>query len=188
MSCARLCGFSSRASTGSAQIRDLSAVACACDQPSDSAAPYAPDEAWQLLTAVPCRSATFKCKLATGHQLVADPPSITQDQEQLVAFESDVFVLSPYSVQAQTTNLRTGTLVSHTDVEGATSAVTVGKLVYTATGRAQPFLRGPVRVHYKNNSPFLQILELERDITVRSRTCEPQELWSAPCMHAPAEG
>lgn len=123
-------------------------------------------------TSLNCRSSSFTCKLATGHQVYADPPSIAQYEDQLVAYEGTALVISPYTVDKQVTTVRVGfaeRIESFTEAPGTTrSKSSSTSVVYKAGGKAEPFVLAPFRMHYSNNKPFLQIMELDREITVRS--------------------
>jgi len=90
------------------------------------------------------------------------PASITQKEKQLVLFNGNAYIFSPYSITKQTTTITTGTknLESFTKVKP--SSQSDSKLVYGPYENVKPFSVESISVHYENNAPFLTVVEMER--------------------------
>uniref|UniRef100_A0A7E4VS43 Dolichyl-diphosphooligosaccharide--protein glycosyltransferase subunit 1 n=2 Tax=Panagrellus redivivus TaxID=6233 RepID=A0A7E4VS43_PANRE len=93
--------------------------------------------------------------------LKAYPAQISQEENQFMLFNTNDAIVSPYTVESDTTTITTGgKIISSTDGKQTTSKVT-----YTNTNLA-PYTTKPVSVHYENNSPFVVVTSLERTIEI----------------------
>ncbi|XP_045447098.1 dolichyl-diphosphooligosaccharide--protein glycosyltransferase subunit 1 [Melitaea cinxia] len=94
------------------------------------------------------------------------PTAITQQEDQLVKYNGNLYFYSPYSVASQKTNviINTKSVESFTKVKPFSQQD--GTIVYGAYANIAPFSEKELSVHYKNNSPFLTVTRLERLIEV----------------------
>lgn len=95
------------------------------------------------------------------------PTSITQKEKQLIQFHGSHYVYSPYLVLKQTTviNLGTKNIESYTTTLNPYSQ-SDNIITYGPYQKIAPYSSDPLTVHYENNSPFLKVLRLERQIEV----------------------
>lgn len=110
------------------------------------------------------------CKLSAGLQIHANPPQVAQHESQLVEYEGTIQAISPYVVSSQTVVVKLASekvesFSEPKDMKVSRSGSTVS---YKQVKNTQPFSAEPLHAHYKSNKPFLHILDLQRDITVRS--------------------
>lgn len=100
------------------------------------------------------------------HYLTPFPAEILQKEKQLVKFQGNHYLYSPYKVNKQTTKILTGSknIESYTKLKPSTQAdstITLGPYENVA-----PLSVSELAVHYENNSPFLTVAKLERTIEV----------------------
>ncbi|RLN90150.1 hypothetical protein BBJ28_00015124 [Nothophytophthora sp. Chile5] len=115
-------------------------------------------------------SGTIKLTSYFTRVLTPYPAEITQRDEQLVVFETNHLVTSPYVTQTQTTKLKlpsgkVESLESAEPISRKGSVITCGP--YTDI---EPFAAvlsaAPLRLHYKNHAPFMTVTKLTREIEV----------------------
>lgn len=101
----------------------------------------------------------------TGSQM-AYPASITQKEKQLVRYFGNHYLYTPYIVSQQTTKVQIGT--KNIENYSKLKAVNVGDgtITYGPYENIQPYTEDKLTVHYENNSPFLTVTELKRNIEV----------------------
>ncbi|CAH2102917.1 unnamed protein product [Euphydryas editha] len=94
------------------------------------------------------------------------PTAITQQEDQLVKYNGNLYFYSPYNVASQKTNviINTKSVESFTKVKPFSQQD--GTIVYGTYANIAPFSEKELNVHYKNNSPFLTVTRLERLIEV----------------------
>uniref|UniRef100_A0A4W5PRQ6 Dolichyl-diphosphooligosaccharide--protein glycosyltransferase subunit 1 n=1 Tax=Hucho hucho TaxID=62062 RepID=A0A4W5PRQ6_9TELE len=94
------------------------------------------------------------------------PTHITQAERQLVVFQGNHYLYSPYPTRSQTTRVR---LASKT-VESYTKLGNPSKsdeaIEYGPFRDVAPFSEDTMKVHYENNTPFLTISSITRIIEV----------------------
>uniref|UniRef100_A0A673ZTL6 Dolichyl-diphosphooligosaccharide--protein glycosyltransferase subunit 1 n=1 Tax=Salmo trutta TaxID=8032 RepID=A0A673ZTL6_SALTR len=94
------------------------------------------------------------------------PTHITQAERQLVVFQGNHYLYSPYPTRSQTTRVR---LASKT-VESYTKLGNPSKsdeaIEYGPFRDVAPFSEDALKVHYENNTPFLTISSITRIIEV----------------------
>uniref|UniRef100_A0A8C8IMP5 Dolichyl-diphosphooligosaccharide--protein glycosyltransferase subunit 1 n=2 Tax=Oncorhynchus TaxID=8016 RepID=A0A8C8IMP5_ONCTS len=94
------------------------------------------------------------------------PTHITQAERQLVVFQGNHYLYSPYPTRSQTTRVR---LASKT-VESYTKLGNPSKsdeaIEYGPFRDVAPFSEDAMKVHYENNTPFLTISSITRIIEV----------------------
>ncbi|KAL0978565.1 hypothetical protein UPYG_G00172310 [Umbra pygmaea] len=107
-----------------------------------------------------------KIETVFSHVLRPFPTHITQAERQLVVFQGNHYLFSPYPTRSQTTRLR---LASKT-VESYTKLGNPSKsdeaIEYGPFRDVAPFSEDAMKVHYENNSPFLTISSITRTIEV----------------------
>ena len=98
-----------------------------------------------------------------------------QDGDQVVLFNTTLLAQSPYRISEQSLvfELPSSDLLEHSKPSTASSgaAKLAGlKLRYTGQKAGAGDALEQVQLRYKNSSPFLHIVEVDRDITVRTAT------------------
>ena len=95
------------------------------------------------------------------------PAEITQSQRQLVRYDGHIQTLSPYATKTTTTRVK---LPQGSRLESFTRAskMTTGtnKLTYGPFKDIQPNQADHMSIHYENNSPFLAITSLTRNVEI----------------------
>ncbi|CAB1353504.1 unnamed protein product [Coregonus sp. 'balchen'] len=107
-----------------------------------------------------------KVETVLSHILRPFPTHITQAERQLVVFQGNHYLYSPYPTRSQTTRVR---LASKT-VESYTKLGNPSKsdeaIEYGPFRDVAPFSEDALKVHYENNTPFLTISSITRIIEV----------------------
>lgn len=97
----------------------------------------------------------------------AFPVEITQQESQLMVYLDNVYVVSPYAVSSQTTEvIAAGSIKSFTDSEKPSSKPDSNKLKLGKYDLIKPWTVAPLRVHFENNKPFKQVLTYVKEIEV----------------------
>ncbi|GFR43910.1 hypothetical protein Agub_g5044, partial [Astrephomene gubernaculifera] len=96
----------------------------------------------------------------------AHPAEVSQMDTQLMLFKDNVYVLSPYPVSAQTTEVTTPTsnVKSYTDEKPVTKSD--NKIKYGKYDLIKPFTVRRLSVHFENNKPFKHVLTYVKEIEV----------------------
>ena len=104
--------------------------------------------------------------LVMAHLQHPEPAVIEQGQEQLVRFAGTLHAVSPYVVASQrlTVALPSTALLEHTRAHPV--AVSGSRVTYGWFDPRGPWDAAPLTLRFKNHSPFLHVLRLERDIVV----------------------
>ena len=95
------------------------------------------------------------------------PTEISQGDKQLVLFDGNHYFLSPYLTQTQTTKVRlpTGSSIeSYSKLKPNTQSSNI--IDYGPYTDIAPNSYSKMQIHYENNSPFLVVNRLERNIEV----------------------
>ncbi|XP_047530711.1 dolichyl-diphosphooligosaccharide--protein glycosyltransferase subunit 1 [Vanessa atalanta] len=94
------------------------------------------------------------------------PTAITQQEDQLVKYNGNLYFYSPYPVVSQKTNvvLNTKSVESFTKIKPFSQQD--GTIAYGSYSNISPFTEKELNIHYKNNSPFLTVTRLARLIEV----------------------
>ncbi|XP_010777725.1 dolichyl-diphosphooligosaccharide--protein glycosyltransferase subunit 1 [Notothenia coriiceps] len=107
-----------------------------------------------------------KLEMTFSHVLQPFPSQITQAERQLVVFQGNHYMYSPYPIRSQTTRVR---LASKT-VESYSKLGNPSKndeiIEYGPFRDVAPFSEDTLKIHYENNSPFLTISNIVRTIEV----------------------
>ncbi|XP_073324270.1 dolichyl-diphosphooligosaccharide--protein glycosyltransferase subunit 1 [Pagrus major] len=107
-----------------------------------------------------------KVEMTFSHVLKPFPTHVTQAERQLVVFQGNHYLYSPYPTRSQTTRVR---LASKT-VESYTKLGNPSKndeiIEYGPFRDVAPFSEDTMKIHYENNSPFLTISSITRTIEV----------------------
>ncbi|KAG2439265.1 hypothetical protein HXX76_004626 [Chlamydomonas incerta] len=98
---------------------------------------------------------------------VPHPKEISQVDSQLMRYKDNLYVLSPYAVSAQTTEVTTptSTVKSYTDSEKPVSK-SDNKIKYGKYDLIKPWTLQELSVHFENNKPFKHILTYVKEIEV----------------------
>ncbi|KAL4656008.1 dolichyl-diphosphooligosaccharide-protein glycosyltransferase subunit 1 [Arapaima gigas] len=101
-----------------------------------------------------------------SHVLRPFPTHITQAERQLVVFQGNHYLYSPYHTTIQTTRIR----LASKNVESYTKLGNPSKsdeiIEYGPFRDIPPFSQDPMKIHYENNAPFLTISSITRTIEV----------------------
>ncbi|XP_036957809.1 dolichyl-diphosphooligosaccharide--protein glycosyltransferase subunit 1 [Acanthopagrus latus] len=107
-----------------------------------------------------------KVEMTFSHVLRPFPSHVTQAERQLVVFQGNHYLYSPYPTRSQTTRVR---LASKT-VESYTKLGNPSKndeiIEYGPFRDVAPFSEDTMKIHYENNTPFLTISSITRTIEV----------------------
>ncbi|XP_045495957.1 dolichyl-diphosphooligosaccharide--protein glycosyltransferase subunit 1 [Colias croceus] len=111
-------------------------------------------------------SAVITTESVFTKSLIPYPTAITQQEDQLVKYNGNLYYFSPYYVTSQKTNviLNTKSVESFTKVKPFSQLD--GTLIFGAYPNIGPFTEKELNVHFKNNSPFLTVSRIERLIEV----------------------
>ncbi|KAI5742418.1 hypothetical protein M8J77_007082 [Diaphorina citri] len=94
------------------------------------------------------------------------PTSISQKDKQFVVYTGNAYVYSPYLIHVQKTFIHLGTL----NIESFTSVMPTTQVEQTITygpyENVPPYTKANITIHYENNSPFLVVTRLVRQIEV----------------------
>ncbi|XP_041975854.1 dolichyl-diphosphooligosaccharide--protein glycosyltransferase subunit 1 [Aricia agestis] len=98
--------------------------------------------------------------------LLPYPTEITQQEDQLVKYNGNLYFFTPYQVASQKTSLvlNTKSVESFTKVKPFSQQD--GTVSYGPYSNIGPFTEKELNAHYKNNSPFLTVTRIERLIEV----------------------
>ncbi|XP_041347808.1 dolichyl-diphosphooligosaccharide--protein glycosyltransferase subunit 1-like [Gigantopelta aegis] len=112
------------------------------------------------------KSISIDVETIYAHVLTAHPIQITQAEKQLVLFEANLYLYSPYKTVSQTTTVTT----SSSNIESYTKTKPYSQsdntISYGAYTDQPPFAQSDLRVHEENNNAFLTVTSIERIIEV----------------------
>jgi oligosaccharyltransferase complex subunit alpha (ribophorin I) len=99
-----------------------------------------------------------------GHELKPHPVQISQREKQLVLYEGNAYFFSPYNTlkQKKVFTITTPTVESFSQVSPVSHSDNT--ITYGPYENIAPFSSEKVAIHYENNSPFLVISRLQREI------------------------
>ena len=89
--------------------------------------------------------------------LLPYPAAIGQSEKQLVVFNGNHYVFSPYAVKTQTTSVKlaSSAIESHSKLKPTSSSDRV--ITYGPYKDIKPLSTDAMKIHYENNSPFLSV-------------------------------
>ncbi|KAJ8361107.1 hypothetical protein SKAU_G00176320 [Synaphobranchus kaupii] len=101
-----------------------------------------------------------------SHVLRPFPTQITQAERQLVVFQGNHYVYSPYPTRSQTTRVRLAskTVESYTKLGNPSKSDEI--IEYGPFRDVAPYSQDALKIHYENNNPFLTISSITRTIEV----------------------
>ena len=115
----------------------------------------------------PGKSVHVDVESVYAHALAPFPTKIKQAEKQLVVFNGNVYLYSPYKITTQTTTV---TLSSSSVESYSKSPKPVAQsdktITYGPYEAREPFTEAELRIHAENSSPFLTVTHLERVIEV----------------------
>ena len=114
----------------------------------------------------PAASTTFTVFMAFTRTLTPLPSHKLQDDNQLVLYHDNVYILSPYpsSNQRSTFKLQSSHIESYTRKHASVSSDIVEYGPFTDT--LPPFSYQPLSIHYQNNAPFVTMVSMRKEIEV----------------------
>uniref|UniRef100_A0A8C1J6C4 Dolichyl-diphosphooligosaccharide--protein glycosyltransferase subunit 1 n=2 Tax=Cyprinus carpio TaxID=7962 RepID=A0A8C1J6C4_CYPCA len=107
-----------------------------------------------------------KVETVFSHVLKPFPTHITQAERQLVVFQGNHYLYSPYPTRSQTTRVRLAskTVESYTKLGNPTKSDET--VEYGPFKDVPPFSQDAMKIHYENNTPFLSISSITRTVEV----------------------
>ncbi|KAL6464413.1 hypothetical protein MHYP_G00267300 [Metynnis hypsauchen] len=107
-----------------------------------------------------------KVETVLSHVLRPFPTHITQAERQLVVFQGNHYLYSPYPTRSQSTRVRLAskTVESYTKLGNPNKNEEV--IEYGPFKDVAPFSQDTMKIHYENNAPFLTISSITRTIEV----------------------
>ncbi|XP_012717643.2 dolichyl-diphosphooligosaccharide--protein glycosyltransferase subunit 1 [Fundulus heteroclitus] len=107
-----------------------------------------------------------KAEMTFSHVLRPFPNQITQAERQLVIFQGNHYLYSPYPTRSQTTRVRLAskTVESYTKLGNPTKTDEI--IEYGPFRDVAPFSEDAMKIHYENNTPFITITSITRTIEV----------------------
>jgi oligosaccharyltransferase complex subunit alpha (ribophorin I) len=108
----------------------------------------------------------LRVALVLTNILVPYPAAITQYEPQLVTYDDDVYVVSPYVTREQRTTVKLSSSVVKTFNELRPTSRRGDELVYGKYLNVEPFASEPMHLHFENNSPFVMYTSIKRDVDV----------------------
>ncbi|XP_016375830.1 dolichyl-diphosphooligosaccharide--protein glycosyltransferase subunit 1-like [Sinocyclocheilus rhinocerous] len=107
-----------------------------------------------------------KVETVFSHVLKPFPTHITQAERQLVVFQGNHYLYSPYPTRSQTTRVRLAskTVESYTKLGNPTKSDET--VEYGPFKDVPPFSQDAMKIHYENNTPFITISSVTRTIEV----------------------
>ncbi|KAF7693407.1 dolichyl-diphosphooligosaccharide--protein glycosyltransferase subunit 1 [Silurus meridionalis] len=108
----------------------------------------------------------IKLEIVYSHLLTPFPTHITQAERQLVVFQGNHYLYSPYPTRTQTTRVRLAskTIESYTKLGNPSKADEV--IEYGPFKDVPAYSQDTMKIHFENNSPFLTISSITRTIEV----------------------
>uniref|UniRef100_A0A146X5B1 Dolichyl-diphosphooligosaccharide--protein glycosyltransferase subunit 1 n=1 Tax=Fundulus heteroclitus TaxID=8078 RepID=A0A146X5B1_FUNHE len=107
-----------------------------------------------------------KAEMTFSHVLRPFPNQITQAERQLVIFQGNHYLYSPYPTRSQTTRVRLASknVESYTKLGNPTKTDEI--IEYGPFRDVAPFSEDAMKIHYENNTPFITITSITRTIEV----------------------
>lgn len=114
----------------------------------------------------PGKTVNIEVELSLTHFLEPYPAMIQQGEKQLVRYNGNHYILTPYATTSQTTTvtLSSPNIESYSRLKPTTHTDT--SITYGPYEGVAGFSVDPMNIHYENNSPFLTVTKLERVIEV----------------------
>uniref|UniRef100_A0A6Q2X5S8 Dolichyl-diphosphooligosaccharide--protein glycosyltransferase subunit 1 n=1 Tax=Esox lucius TaxID=8010 RepID=A0A6Q2X5S8_ESOLU len=107
-----------------------------------------------------------KVETVFSHVLRPFPTHITQAERQLVVFQGNHYLFSPYPTRSQTTRVRLASKTVETYTKLGNPSKSDDAIEYGPFRDVAPFSEDTMKVHYENNTPFLTISSITRTIEV----------------------
>ncbi|KAL2091384.1 hypothetical protein ACEWY4_013647 [Coilia grayii] len=107
-----------------------------------------------------------KVETMLSHVLRPFPTQITQAERQLVVFQGNHYLFSPYPTRSQTTRVRLASKTVESYTKLGNPSRTDEVIEYGPFRDIAPLSQDTMKIHYENNSPFLTISSITRTIEV----------------------
>lgn len=107
-----------------------------------------------------------KVETVLSHVLRPFPTQITQAERQLVIFQGNHYLYSPYPTRTQTTRVRLASKTVESYTKQGNPSKTDEVIEYGPFRDVAPFSQDTMKIHYENNTPFLTISSITRTIEV----------------------
>ncbi|PRP86177.1 ribophorin I-like [Planoprotostelium fungivorum] len=101
-----------------------------------------------------------------SHVLRPFPEKIAQNEKQLVIFEDNHYIVSPYETTEQTTTIDLSSDRIESKSEKSPTSANGKRITYGAYNNIKPFSSSPLKVHFENNAPFLTVKKYLRLVEI----------------------
>lgn len=107
-----------------------------------------------------------KVETMLSHVLRPFPTQITQAERQLVVFQGNHYLYSPYPTRSQSSRVRLASKTVESYTKLGNPSKTDEIIEYGPFRDVAPFSQDTMKIHYENNTPFLTISSITRTIEV----------------------
>lgn len=107
-----------------------------------------------------------KVETVLSHVLRPFPTQITQAERQLVVFQGNHYLFSPYPTRSQSSKVRLASKTVETYTKLGNPSKSEEVIEYGPFRDVAAFSQDTMKIHYENNSPFLTISSITRIIEV----------------------
>ncbi|XP_041946046.1 dolichyl-diphosphooligosaccharide--protein glycosyltransferase subunit 1 [Alosa sapidissima] len=107
-----------------------------------------------------------KVETMLSHVLRPFPTQITQAERQLVVFQGNHYLYSPYPTRSQSSRVRLASKTVESYTKLGNPSKTDEVIEYGPFRDVAPFSQDTMKIHYENNTPFLTISSITRTIEV----------------------
>ncbi|XP_062401908.1 dolichyl-diphosphooligosaccharide--protein glycosyltransferase subunit 1 [Sardina pilchardus] len=107
-----------------------------------------------------------KVETMLSHVLRPFPTQITQAERQLVVFQGNHYLYSPYPTRSQSSRVRLASKNAESYTKLGNPTKTDEVIEYGPFRDVAPFSQDTMKIHYENNTPFLTISSITRTIEV----------------------
>jgi len=100
------------------------------------------------------------------HTLLPYPVAIKQHEKQFVVYNDNHYFFSPYPVMSQTTTIKLSSSSIESVSELQPTKIRAETITFGPYLDVKSFSRSPLRVHFENNTPFITITSLVKEIEI----------------------
>lgn len=119
---------------------------------------------------MPALAAGNKCtvvvEVVLARAILPYPREITQNDQQLVQFIGNAYLISPYPSKSQTTTVTLPNSKIESFSRVSPTSTSDNEITYGPYADVAPFSTGKMTVHFENNGPFIVVGDMERVIEV----------------------
>ncbi len=105
----------------------------------------------------PGRSISVNVEEVFSNLLRPYPSAIGQSEKQLVVFEGNHYIYSPYLTKSQTTTVKLASTAIESHSKLKPTSVNDRVITYGPYSNIKPLSKDDMKIHYENNSPFASV-------------------------------